>query len=86
MAGAFGYDAHHFEISRAIGDRVLLPAIRDLAADGLIIADGFACRTQIRHFCPDRHPLHIAQVLNQPEATEGLSHTVGASADGSSRP
>ena len=66
MAGAFGYDARHFEISRTIGDRVLLPAVRASAPDSLIVADGFACRTQIRQFCPDRRPLHLAQVLNHP--------------------
>jgi Fe-S oxidoreductase len=64
MAGAFGYDAARFEVSRAIGERVLIPAIRRSAADTLIIADGFACRSQIRQFCDGRHPLHLAQVLN----------------------
>jgi FAD/FMN-containing dehydrogenase/Fe-S oxidoreductase len=64
MAGAFGYGADRFEISRAIGERVLLPAVRAAAPDTLIVADGFACRSQIRHFCPNRHPLHLAQVLN----------------------
>ena len=64
MAGAFGYGADRFEISRVIGERVLLPAIRAAGPETLIVADGFACRTQIRHFCPDRRPLHLAQVLN----------------------
>jgi FAD/FMN-containing dehydrogenase/Fe-S oxidoreductase len=64
MAGAFGYGAERFELSRKIAERVLLPAVRDSPADTMIIADGFACRTQIRQFCPDRHPLHLAQVLN----------------------
>jgi FAD/FMN-containing dehydrogenase/Fe-S oxidoreductase len=64
MAGAFGYDAAHYEISRAIGERVLLPAVRESPPETIVIADGFACRTQIRQFCPDRKPLHLAQVLN----------------------
>ena len=64
MAGAFGYDADRFEVSRAIGERVLIPAIRESAPDTMIIADGFACRAQIRHFCPERRPVHLAQVLN----------------------
>ena len=64
MAGAFGYGADRFEVSRAIADRVLLPAIRNSSPDTLIVADGFACRMQIRNFCPDRRPLHLAQVLN----------------------
>jgi Fe-S oxidoreductase len=64
MAGAFGYGAERFDLSRKIAERVLLPAVRDSPADTMIIADGFACRTQIRQFCPDRRPLHLAQVLN----------------------
>jgi FAD/FMN-containing dehydrogenase/Fe-S oxidoreductase len=64
MAGAFGYDAAHYEISRAIGERVLLPAVRESPPNTIVIADGFACRAQIRQFCPERRPLHLAQVLN----------------------
>ncbi|MGH7907009.1 MAG: (Fe-S)-binding protein, partial [Candidatus Binataceae bacterium] len=64
MAGAFGYDAKHFEISRSIGERVLMPAIRQAAAGTFIIADGFACRSQIRQFCPGRQPLHLSQILD----------------------
>jgi FAD/FMN-containing dehydrogenase/Fe-S oxidoreductase len=64
MAGAFGYDTARFEVSRSIGERVLLPAIRSSAPDTLIIADGFACRAQIRQFCADRQPMHLAQALN----------------------
>ena len=64
MAGPFGYGAERFEVSRAIAERVLIPAIRQSAPDTMIVADGFACRTQIRHFCPERRPLHLAQLLN----------------------
>jgi len=64
MAGPFGYGADRFDISRAIAERVLLPAVRQSAPDTMIVADGFACRTQIRHFCPERRPLHLAQLLN----------------------
>ena len=63
MAGAFGYDREHFEVSKAIGGRVLIPAIENSAPDTIVIADGFSCRSQIRHFCPGRRPMHLAQVL-----------------------
>ena len=66
MAGAFGYDADHFEVSRAIGERVLLPAIRASDPQTIIISDGFSCRSQIAHFCPDRRAMHLAEVLNLP--------------------
>ncbi|MGI8905415.1 MAG: FAD-binding and (Fe-S)-binding domain-containing protein [Candidatus Sumerlaeaceae bacterium] len=62
MAGAFGFDAHNYDISVAIGERVLLPAAREAAADTLIITDGFSCREQVEQLT-DRKPLHLAQVL-----------------------
>jgi FAD/FMN-containing dehydrogenase/Fe-S oxidoreductase len=64
MAGAFGYDTRRFDLSRKIAERVLIPAVNESAEDTLIIADGFACRSQIRQFCPRRHPMHLAQALN----------------------
>jgi FAD/FMN-containing dehydrogenase/Fe-S oxidoreductase len=73
MAGAFGYDVERYEVSRAIGERVLIPAISRSAADTIVVADGFACRTQIRQLCPGRKPLHLAQVLNL-ETLSDLTH------------
>jgi Fe-S oxidoreductase len=64
MAGAFGYDARRFHVSRTIAARVLVPAVNRTPNDTLVIADGFACRAQIRQFCPGRHPMHLAQVLS----------------------
>jgi Fe-S oxidoreductase len=64
MAGAFGYDREHFEVSKAIGARVLIPAIEKAPPEAIIVADGFSCRSQIRHFCPSRRPMHLAEVLN----------------------
>jgi Fe-S oxidoreductase len=64
MAGAFGYDAEHYEISRTIGERVLLPAVRASDPQTIIISDGFSCRSQIAHLCPGRRALHLAEALN----------------------
>jgi len=64
MAGAFGYEREHFEVSRAVGERVLLPTVRASPPETIIIADGFSCRSQIRQFCPVRRPMHLAEVLN----------------------
>jgi Fe-S oxidoreductase len=47
MAGAFGYEADHYDVSVACGERALLPAVRAAAEDTLIVADGFSCREQI---------------------------------------
>jgi hypothetical protein len=63
MAGSFGFEAgERYEVSQAVGERVLLPSVRDAPDDALILADGFSCRTQIEHNT-DRRALHLAQVI-----------------------
>jgi Fe-S oxidoreductase len=62
MAGPFGFSAEHYAVSQAIGERVLLPAVRQAAPDTLIVADGFSCREQIVQ-ATGRHALHLADVL-----------------------
>src|SRR5581483_1827093 len=66
MAGAFGFDQDNYDISMRIGERVLLPAVREASPDTLIIADGFSCREQIEQ-STDRKALHLAQVLQMAE-------------------
>jgi Fe-S oxidoreductase len=63
MAGSFGYEAQHYEISRAIGERALLPAVRKAGAETLVVTDGFSCRQQIESFT-GRRPVHVAEVLD----------------------
>ncbi|HET7226516.1 MAG TPA: FAD-binding and (Fe-S)-binding domain-containing protein [Candidatus Eisenbacteria bacterium] len=62
MAGSFGFERGHEDVSRAIGELVLLPAVRAAAPDTLLVADGFSCREQIRQET-GREALHLAQVL-----------------------
>jgi FAD/FMN-containing dehydrogenase/Fe-S oxidoreductase len=62
MAGSFGFERDKYDISIAIGDLELLPAVRQAPPDWLIIADGFSCREQIAQ-CSPRHALHLAEVL-----------------------
>ena len=62
MAGGFGYEADHYDVSIACGERVLLPKVREAEADTLIIADGFSCESQIEQET-DRQALHLGQVL-----------------------
>jgi len=62
MAGAFGFEQDKYQVSLAIGELELLPAVRRAAADTLIIADGFSCREQIAQ-CTDRHALHLAEII-----------------------
>lgn len=56
LAGNFGFEAGHYDVSRACGERVLLPAVRDAAADTMVLADGFSCRTQIEQAGPAAPP------------------------------
>ena len=62
LAGNFGFERGHYEVSMAAGERVLLPAVRAASDRTLIMADGFSCRTQISQ-ATDRLPQHLAQVL-----------------------
>jgi hypothetical protein len=50
MAGSFGYGTEHYDVSRAIGERKLLPAVRAMAPDSVLVACGTSCRDQIAHF------------------------------------
>jgi FAD/FMN-containing dehydrogenase/Fe-S oxidoreductase len=62
MAGAFGFEKEKYDVSIAIGELELLPAVRQASPESLIIADGFSCREQISQ-CTDRHALHLAEVI-----------------------
>jgi FAD/FMN-containing dehydrogenase/Fe-S oxidoreductase len=62
MAGAFGYAADTIDVSYAMGELSLLPAVRKAPADALIVADGTSCRQQIRDGT-GREALHVARVL-----------------------
>jgi Fe-S oxidoreductase len=69
LAGSWGYEEGHYDVSMACGERVLLPEARRASADTLLVADGFSCRTQIEHGAR-RKPLHLAQVLSLAQTGE----------------
>ncbi len=62
MAGPFGFEKDKYEVSQAVGERVLLPAVRNTPDNALIVSDGFSCREQI-HQSTGRRALHLAEVL-----------------------
>ena len=62
MAGAFGYDAGTIDVSRAMGELSLLPAVRKADADAIIVADGTSCRHQIKDGT-GREAVHVARIL-----------------------
>jgi Fe-S oxidoreductase len=62
MAGSFGYDAETIDVSLAMGELSLLPAVRKASADAIIVADGTSCRHQIKDSA-GREAIHVARVL-----------------------
>ncbi len=62
MAGSFGYEAEHYEASRAMAELSLLPAVRKAGRADLVVADGTSCRHQI-HDGANTSALHVARVL-----------------------
>jgi Fe-S oxidoreductase len=62
MAGAFGYQAETYNVSVAMGELTLFPAVRGADVNSFIVADGFSCRHQIEHGA-SRKPLHVAEVI-----------------------
>jgi Fe-S oxidoreductase len=61
LAGNFGFEKGHYEVSMACAERVLLPAVRAADPDVAVLADGFSCRTQLRQ-AGQREPVHLAQL------------------------
>jgi Fe-S oxidoreductase len=64
MAGAFGYEAAHYDVSMKMAELSLLPRVRKAGADELIVADGTSCRHQIKDGS-GRSAVHVAQVLQR---------------------
>ena len=62
LAGSFGFETAHYDISVKIAEHRLLPMLRDAPPDTLVIADGFSCTTQIEQLT-GRRPLHTAEVI-----------------------
>jgi Fe-S oxidoreductase len=62
MAGSFGYEREHYELSQTVGERKLLPAVRAAPPGTIVAATGFSCRHQIHHFTGTT-PLHPAVLL-----------------------
>ncbi|GIG27766.1 FAD-binding and (Fe-S)-binding domain-containing protein [Cellulomonas marina] len=76
LAGNFGMQRGHYEVSVAVGEHMLLPALRDRAPGDLYLADGFSCRTQGEQLA-GAQGLHLAQLL----AARLTASTTGATTD-----
>jgi Fe-S oxidoreductase len=63
LAGSWGFEAAHHDVSMTCGEQGLLPKVRELDDETLVVADGFSCKTQIEQGDTGRRALHVAQVL-----------------------
>jgi hypothetical protein len=62
MAGAFGFERDKYALSQALGERVLLPEVRQAPPETLIVSDGFSCREQIFQ-ATGRRAIHLAEAM-----------------------
>jgi Fe-S oxidoreductase len=62
LAGSWGYETNKYELSMAIGEQALFPAMRAADPAAVVVADGFSCRTQIAHGTA-RRAVHLAQLI-----------------------
>jgi hypothetical protein len=66
LAGNFGFERGHLDVSRDCAEAVLLPALRAADPDVVVLADGFSCRTQIHQLdSGGREALHLAELLDR---------------------
>jgi len=63
LAGNFGAERGHHDVSVAVAETALLPAVRAAGPDAVVLADGFSCRTQLDHLA-GRRALHLAELLD----------------------
>jgi Fe-S oxidoreductase len=79
LAGSFGFERDKYEVSMAIGEHALFPAVRAVASDTLLLGDGFSCREQIAH-ATGRRALHLAEVIALALDTHGADVSADAAA------
>ena len=64
LAGNFGFERGHYDVSKAVAEDRMLPAIRAASPDTVVVSDGFSCRTQIAQES-GRTPVHLAELLRR---------------------
>ncbi|MFK4548040.1 FAD/FMN-containing dehydrogenase/Fe-S oxidoreductase [Streptomyces tendae] len=69
LAGNFGAERGHYDVSVAVAGNDLLPAVRSTPADAVVLADGFSCRTQLDHLA-ERQGIHLAELLAYPDGAQ----------------
>ncbi|WP_406692239.1 FAD-binding and (Fe-S)-binding domain-containing protein [Saccharopolyspora sp. ID03-671] len=77
LAGNFGFEPGHWDVSQACAERELYPKVREAAEDTLVLADGFSCRTQIAQGT-ERRATHLAELLRDALPRESGSPQSGS--------
>ncbi|NJC67909.1 FAD-binding oxidoreductase [Planosporangium flavigriseum] len=70
LAGNFGFEDGHYDVSRAAAERLLMPAVEGAPEDAIVMADGYSCRTQVQQL-GRRRAQHLAEVLDAAPADSG---------------
>ena len=73
VAGNFGFEKEHFDVSMQVAEQALAPAMRDTSADTVILTDGFSCAMQVNQLDAARPATHLAQLLDPGPATDRTS-------------
>ncbi len=73
LAGNFGFEAGHLDVSVACAEQVLLPALREADPSAVVLADGFSCRTQIHELdSGGREAVHLAELLHRAQRSNAV--------------
>ncbi|WP_327657318.1 FAD-binding and (Fe-S)-binding domain-containing protein [Streptomyces sp. NBC_00483] len=65
VAGNFGFEAQHYDVSMQVAENALAPALRATDRHAAVLTDGFSCARQVNQLDPSRPGLHLAQLLDQ---------------------
>jgi Fe-S oxidoreductase len=68
VAGNFGFEANHYDLSMKVAEQALAPALKNTPDETPVLADGFSCAMQVKQLDPDRKSMHLAELLD-PQTT-----------------
>ncbi|KUM36393.1 FAD-binding and (Fe-S)-binding domain-containing protein [Arthrobacter sp. EpRS71] len=64
VAGNFGFEANHYDVSMKVAEQALVPALSRTSKETPVLADGFSCAMQVKQLEPERQSLHLAELLD----------------------
>lgn len=74
VAGNFGFEANHYDVSMKVAEQALIPALAATAPDTPVLADGFSCSMQLKQLEPNRRSLHIAELIDPMPSANDHNH------------